>query len=84
MSEPDNKDELIAMLQSIHGKPINKYLRPENWADDVVDELLAAYDVGGVDAAQLEWNKILARDTPKQVDAIVASGRFGQIVKDRK
>jgi len=61
-------------------RPLNQHGRPDNWADRTVEELVTAF-AAGRDAAQRKWEEIIKRDQPRQVDAIVAMGRFHQQIK---
>ena len=60
----------------------NRWGRPDNWADRTVEELLHAHALAGALGSQSEWLEIIERDKPKQVDAIVAQGRFRAILAE--
>lgn len=57
----------------------NFLTRPTNWADDVVAEMISAYAEGGHALAEAKWHEIVERDTPLQIDANVALGRYREI-----
>lgn len=59
----------------------NKFGRPPNWADDTVEALVWAYSEGGVLKAESLWLEIQERDNPKLCDAVVATGRFREVMK---
>lgn len=58
-----------------------KFDRPDNWADDVVAELISIYADQGQAAAEAHWHAIVERDQPLQIDANVALGRFKSIIQ---
>lgn len=63
------------------GEPTNRHGRPNNWADDTADELLAIFLNEGPIKAQAKWDEIQINQSPKQCDAIVAIGRFQNLVR---
>jgi len=66
----------------IPGK-VNTHGRPHNWADDTADHLYAVYVKDGRAAAEAEWLRIQERDKPTRIAAVVASGRFKEMMKER-
>ena len=68
--------------QPIPGK-VNNYGRPHNWADETADHLYSVYVKDGRTAAEAEWGRIQERDKPTRIAAVVASGRFREMMKER-
>jgi hypothetical protein len=79
----NSEEELLPWFRD--GKPdpdkVNEFDRPHNWADDVARELYTVYSQEGKEAAEKRWVEIQEKDKPKQIDAVVAVGRFGEMVK---